>query len=84
MFPELRQKLQEAGVIINTAENVGLAMGYLASKKVNGKGLYCAANSWWELEDQLRLLEPQWLGERNCEQFRKASSTHFFTSKSGL
>jgi len=84
MFPELRKKLQEARVMINTAESVGIAMGFLASKKVNGKGLYCAANSWWEVEDQLRLLEPQWLGQVNCEQFRKASSAHFFSSKSGL
>ena len=84
MFPELRQKLQEAGVVINAAESVGLAMGYLAAKKVNGKSLYCAADSWWEVEDQLHELMPQWLGEENCEQQRKAESASFFTSESGL
>jgi len=84
MFDELRKKLHEAGVVINTAENVGLAMGYLAGKKVNGKSLYCGANTWWEVEDELHLLEPQWLGKRNCDQHNNAGTMNFFTSKSGL
>jgi len=63
---ELRGELNKIQLPINKAHSVAKAMVYLAvTEGLYGKTIYIADNEFTEIEDSIRALRPQWLGEKN-------------------
>lgn len=60
----------EKNLPVNTPEGIGNAIvGLMCEEGMSGKGIFAEGNRFWEFEDNLERLQPQWLGEETSKTF---------------
>ncbi len=60
---------------MNDTEGIAaIYAGLAAEKGMNGKAIYVEGNRGWEYDENIRRLEPQWLGEANSKELNRGNA----------
>jgi hypothetical protein len=75
MTAGIADKWRKAGLPMNDTEGIAAVYaGLAAAAGMNGKAMYVEGNRGWEYDENIRMLEPQWLGEENSKELNRGNA----------
>jgi len=75
MTAGIADKWRKANLPMNDTEGIAAVYAGLAAERgMNGRAIYVEGNRGWEYDENIRRLEPQWLGEENSKELNRGNA----------